>query len=70
MYPNRLHPTKSLSQFQEIDPTAILPPGRRTRGVKVDYTSAEALRKADLKPEDEEEEGEDSFVHDDNTMKH
>ncbi|KAF8520365.1 hypothetical protein BU17DRAFT_88954 [Hysterangium stoloniferum] len=32
--------------FGEIDPTAILPTGRRTRGVRVDYTSAEALKKA------------------------
>jgi hypothetical protein len=36
----------------------------------VDYTSAEALRKADLKPEDAEDEDEDSFVHDDDKMKH
>jgi len=32
--------------FEEIDPTAIV--GRRTRGVKVDYTSEEALKKAGL----------------------
>ncbi|KAF9647482.1 hypothetical protein BDM02DRAFT_2663162 [Thelephora ganbajun] len=58
-------------EFDEIDPTAVLPPGRRTRGIKVDYTSSEALRKAGLKPEDDaEEEGEDSFVHDDDAMKH
>jgi len=57
--------------FDEIDPAIILPPGRRTRGIKVDYTSNEALRKAGLKPEDDaEEEGEDSFVHDDDAMKH
>jgi len=56
-------------EFEEIDPTAIV--GRRTRGARVDYTSTEALRKAGLKPEeDAEEEGEDSFVHDDNAMKH
>ena len=37
----------------------------------MDYTSAEALRKADLKPEDDaEEEGEDSFVHDEDPMEH
>lgn len=44
----------------EIDPTAIITGGRRTRGVKVDYSSKEALEKAGLKPEadddDEEEE--------------
>jgi len=56
--------------FDEIDPGAILPTGRRTRGVKVDYTSSEALRKAGLKPGDElEDEGEDSFAHDDDAMK-
>ena len=39
--------------FEEIDPSVILPPGsRRTRGTKVDYTSAEAIAKAGLKPED------------------
>jgi hypothetical protein len=32
--------------FEEIDPSAIV--GRRTRGVKVDYTSKEALAKAGL----------------------
>jgi len=37
----------------------------------VDYTSAEALRKADLKPEDDaEEEGEDSFAHEGELMEH
>ncbi|KIY50393.1 hypothetical protein FISHEDRAFT_57698 [Fistulina hepatica ATCC 64428] len=34
----------------EIDPKAILG-GRRTRGVKVDYTSEEALRKAGISPD-------------------
>jgi len=58
-------------EFEEIDPTAVLPSGRRTRGVRVDYTSTEALRKAGLKPEDDvEEEGEDSFIHNDEAMKH
>lgn len=53
--------------LHEIDPSAILAPGtRRTRGVKVDYSSEEALRKAGLKPEAEDDENEDSFVvHDD-----
>ena len=37
----------------------------------MDYTSTEALRKAGLKPEDEEEEeGEESFAHaDEDAMK-
>ncbi|KAF7966956.1 hypothetical protein HWV62_8889 [Athelia sp. TMB] len=38
--------------YQEIDPSVILAPGaRRTRGKKVDYTSAEALAKAGLAAE-------------------
>ncbi|KAF5337840.1 hypothetical protein D9611_014809 [Ephemerocybe angulata] len=45
-------------EFEEIDPTAIV--GRRTRGVRVDYTSQEALAKAGLTgneaDEDEDEE--------------
>jgi len=37
----------------------------------VDYTSEEALKKAGLKlEEDPNEDGEDSFVHDDDAMKH
>jgi len=40
--------------FEEIDPGAIR--SRRTRGVKVDYTSAEALAKAGLQPGDEDDE--------------
>ncbi|KDQ55834.1 hypothetical protein JAAARDRAFT_59800 [Jaapia argillacea MUCL 33604] len=49
-------------KLEEIDPSAILAPGaRRTRGVRIDYSSAEALAKAGLKPEhlaadDDEEE--------------
>jgi len=46
--------------YDEIDPTAIT--GRRTRGVRVDYTSTEALRKAGFTEGDEEDEGEDSFT--------
>ena len=58
-------------ELDVIDPTAILPSGRRTRGIKVDYTSKEALSKAGLKhEEDANEEDEDSFVHDDDAMKH
>jgi len=57
-------------EFDEINPSVILPSGRRTRGIKVDYTSTEALRKAGLKAEDDAEEEEDSFVHDDDATKH
>ena len=46
--------------MEEIDPSAILPTSRRTRGVRVDYTSKEALAKAGLTgneiDEDEDEE--------------
>ncbi|THH14969.1 hypothetical protein EW146_g5437 [Bondarzewia mesenterica] len=53
----------------ELDPSLILP--RRTRGVKIDYASEEALRKAGLKPEApgaDEDEAEDSFVARDDEM--
>ncbi|KAJ6500202.1 histone H2A.Z-specific chaperone CHZ1 [Mycena vitilis] len=40
--------------LEEIDPSVIQP--RRTRGVKVDYTSAEALAKAGLNAKDEDDE--------------
>ncbi|KAF8070043.1 histone H2A.Z-specific chaperone CHZ1 [Lyophyllum atratum] len=44
--------------LEEIDPSAIV--GRRTRGVKVDYTSKEALAKAGLQDnENDEDEDED-----------
>ncbi|KAF9446229.1 hypothetical protein P691DRAFT_777021 [Macrolepiota fuliginosa MF-IS2] len=50
--------------FEEIDPSAIVPSGRRTRGVRVDYTSAEALAKAGLKAEDlEKDEDGDIEMH-------
>ena len=50
----------------EIDPSVIIGGTRRTRGVRVDYTSPAALEKAGLKPEAEDDENEDSFVvHDD-----
>lgn len=51
--------------YEEIDTTAIINTGgRRTRGVRVDYTSAEALAKAGLKPEEvaADDEHEESFV--------
>ena len=35
----------------------------------MDYTSKEALNKAGLEPEEDDEE-EDSFVHDEDAMKH
>lgn len=38
----------------EIDPSRIL--SRRTRGVKVDYSSKEAFEKAGLKADDDEED--------------
>jgi len=49
--------------LEEIDPAAILPRTRRTRGNKVDYTSPQALAKAGLTSETPEEEGEDSYHH-------
>ncbi|KZT10817.1 uncharacterized protein LAESUDRAFT_734581 [Laetiporus sulphureus 93-53] len=52
----------------EIDPSAIIG-SRRTRGVRVDYTSQAALAKAGLKPEGaDDDEGEDSFVAKDEDM--
>ena len=50
--------------LQEIDPAVILAPGARrsTRGVKVDYTSAEALAKAGLKPEGANDDDSDDDV--------
>ncbi|KAF5351774.1 hypothetical protein D9756_007755 [Leucocoprinus leucothites] len=45
--------------FEEIDPSAIVTGGRRTRGVRVDYTSKEALEKAGLKPDDADEDEDD-----------
>ena len=55
--------TKFLIFFQaeddlnEIDPTAIV--GRRTRGVKVDYTSKEALEKAGLQGNEKDEDSDE-----------
>ena len=48
-----------------IDPSVIITSSRRTRGIRVDYTSAEALAKAGLKPEDEDEAEESYVAHDD-----
>ncbi|KAF9467464.1 hypothetical protein BDZ94DRAFT_1249449 [Collybia nuda] len=42
--------------FEEIDPSAILPTGRRTRGVRVDYSSEEALKKAGLQATDQDDD--------------
>jgi len=47
--------------LDEIDPGAILS-HRRTRGIKVDYSSKEAIEKAGLKPETPEDDAEDSYV--------
>jgi len=44
----------------EIDPSAILPTGRRTRGVKVDYTSTEALKKAGFEKAEDLDDEEDA----------
>lgn len=46
-------------EFEEIDPSVILPTGRRTRGVKVDYTSKEALEKAGLKGDEDDDDDDD-----------
>ncbi|CCL98697.1 uncharacterized protein FIBRA_00701 [Fibroporia radiculosa] len=55
-------------ELHEIDPSAIIGT-RRTRGVRVDYTSAAALEKAGLKPEAaDDDEGEESFVAKDDEM--
>jgi hypothetical protein len=43
--------------LEEIDPSVIV--GRRTRGVRVDYTSKEALAKAGLQGNEEEDDTED-----------
>jgi len=45
--------------FEEIDPKAIIPQGRRTRGVRVDYTTKEALARAGLQNEVEDEDSGD-----------
>ncbi|RPD57512.1 hypothetical protein L226DRAFT_532035 [Lentinus tigrinus ALCF2SS1-7] len=57
--------------LEEIDPSVIITSSRRTRGVRVDYSSAEALAKAGLKPEEaaEDDENEESFVAPDNEMR-
>ena len=58
--------------YEEIDTTAIINTGgRRTRGVRVDYSSAEALAKAGLKPEEAatDDENEESFVAKDDDMR-
>ena len=50
--------------LEEIDPSAIVPQGRRTRGVRVDYTSKEALEKAGLQDDEGEESDEDVMMKD------
>ena len=61
-----LHVTELLSffsqiddDFEEIDPSAIITQSRRTRGVRVDYTSEEALAKAGLQGHEDEESDDD-----------
>ena len=61
-----------VTDYEEIDTTAIINTGgRRTRGVRVDYSSAEALAKAGLKPEEaaDDDENEESFVAKDDDMR-
>lgn len=48
-----------MDSLDGLDQGAVLPSGRRTRGIKVDYTSTEALRKADLGPEEDGDDGDD-----------
>jgi len=48
--------------LEEIDPRDVQIIGRRTRGVKVDYTSREALAKAGLKPEGENEDDDEDMA--------
>lgn len=54
--------------LDEIDPSVIQP--RRTRGVRVDYTSPEALAKAGIKPEEAvEDDEEETYEAKDDEMK-
>ncbi|EKM54648.1 uncharacterized protein PHACADRAFT_258640 [Phanerochaete carnosa HHB-10118-sp] len=55
--------------LDDIDPSVIRP--RRTRGVRVDYTSPEALAKAGIKPEElnEDAEQEDTYDAKDDEMR-
>lgn len=48
--------------FREIDPSAIIPRARRTRGVRVDYTSKEALAKAGLNGNEDDESDDDDDI--------
>ena len=48
--------------FREIDPSAIIPRARRTRGVRVDYTSEEALAKAGLNGNEDDESDDDDDI--------
>ncbi|KAG6877581.1 Histone H2A.Z-specific chaperone [Termitomyces sp. T159_Od127] len=50
--------------YEEIDPSAILSTGRRTRGVKVDYTSKEALERAGLADEKDDDDDDDVVMKD------
>ena len=56
--------------MEEIDPSAILASGRRPRGVRVDYTSPEALAKAGItSAADDDDDNEKSFTAKDVDMK-
>ncbi|KAJ3726918.1 hypothetical protein EV361DRAFT_869696 [Lentinula raphanica] len=46
--------------MEEIDPSVIMS-GRRTRGKKVDYTSAEALEKAGLQNNEKDDEDDEEM---------
>jgi len=50
--------------FEEIDPKAIITQGRRTRGVRVDYTSKEAIAKAGLHGTEDEDSDDDATMKD------
>ena len=45
--------------LSEIDPSAIITQGRRTRGLRVDYTSKEAMAKAGLHGNEDDDSDDD-----------
>ncbi|KAL9708664.1 Histone H2A.Z-specific chaperone CHZ1 [Leucoagaricus gongylophorus] len=48
--------------YDDIDPSAILQEGGRTRGLRVDYTSLEAMEKAGLTPGDADDDEDDDIA--------
>jgi hypothetical protein len=50
--------------LKEIDPSAIITQGRQTRGVRVDYTSKEALAKAGLQGNENDDSDDDVEMQD------